>query len=461
MTYSILIVDDEALTLRTIGRALDGEGFEVFLANDGEEALKTISKEQPDLALVDVVLPGIDGIEVLRQAKKISPATIVVMMSAYHLVERAVEAMKLGAYDYLIKPFHISDMVTTVRRATELLSFRIRVHDTVQSAKGRYDFGRLVTRSPVMREILEMARSAAESEHTTILIQGESGTGKEVLAKAIHYNSPRAHAPMISLNCAALPDTLLESELFGYEPGAFTDAHRRKEGLIEKANGGTLFLDEIGNTSFSLQAKLLRVLEEGNFLRLGGTKPIQVDIRIVSATNKVLKEAVTKGEFREDLYYRLNVLPLFIPPLRERREDILPLALDIMQHLNKELKKNFAGFTPTAAELLQNYPWPGNIRELRNVIERMMILSKESDISEEDLPEELRDYHEEPSPVEVLSSLDVSPTGDQFVSLKELEDRYISEVLNATGQNKTHAARILGIHPTSLLRRLKKNHVLV
>ena len=461
MTYSILIVDDEALTLRTIGRALDGEGFEVFLANDGEEALKTISKEQPDLALVDVVLPGIDGIEVLRQAKKISPATIVVMMSAYHLVERAVEAMKLGAYDYLIKPFHISDMVTTVRRATELLSFRIRVHDTVQSAKGRYDFGRLVTRSPAMREILEMARSAAESEHTTILIQGESGTGKEVLAKAIHYNSPRANAPMISLNCAALPDTLLESELFGYEPGAFTDAHRRKEGLIEKANGGTLFLDEIGNTSFSLQAKLLRVLEEGNFLRLGGTKSIQVDVRIVSATNKVLKEAVTKGEFREDLYYRLNVLPLFIPPLRERREDILPLALDIMQHLNKELKKNFAGFTPTAAELLQNYPWPGNIRELRNVIERMMILSKESDISEEDLPEELRDYHDEPSPVEVLSSLDVSPTGDQFVSLKELEDRYISEVLNATGQNKTHAARILGIHPTSLLRRLKKNHVLV
>jgi two-component system, NtrC family, response regulator AtoC len=205
----------------------------------------------------------------------------------------------------------------------------------------------------------------------------------------------------------------------------------------------------------------LRVLEEGNFLRLGGTKPIQVNVRIISATNKVLKDAVTKGEFREDLYYRLNVLPLFIPPLRERRADILPLALDIMQHFNQELKKNFAGFTPAAAELLQKYPWPGNIRELRNVIERMMILSREREIGEEDLPEELRDYHEEPAPVEVLSSLDVSPTGDQFVSLKELEDRYISEVLNATGQNKTHAARILGIHPTSLLRRLKKNQVLV
>src|SRR5208283_2812845 len=343
------------------------------------------------------------------------------------------EAMKLGAYDYLIKPFHISDMVNTVRRATELLAFRIRVHDTVENAKGRYDFGRVVTRSPAMRDVLEMARSAAASDHTTILIQGESGTGKEVLAKAIHYNSPRAQDPMISLNCAALPDTLLESELFGYEPGAFTDAHRRKEGLIEKASSGTLFLDEIGNTSFSLQAKLLRVL----------------------------KEAVTKGEFREDLYYRLNVLPLFIPPLRERQEDILPLALDIMQHFNKELKKNFAGFTPAAAELLQKYPWPGNIRELRNVIERTMILSKETEVDEEALPEELRDYHQEPAPVEVMSSYDVSPTGDQFVSLRELEDRYIAEVLNATGQNKTHAARILGIRPTSLLRRLKKTHELV
>jgi two-component system, NtrC family, response regulator AtoC len=267
----------------------------------------------------------------------------------------------------------------------------------------------------------------------------------------------RAQAPLVSLNCAALPDTLLESELFGFEPGAFTDARRRKEGLIEKASGGTLFLDEIGNTSASLQAKLLRVLEEGIFNRLGGTKPIQVDVRIIAATNKVLKEAVVRGEFREDLYYRLNVMPLFIPPLRERREDILPLALDIMQFFNKELKKSFVGFNPAAAELLEKYPWPGNIRELRNVIERTMILSQESEIAGEDLPEEVRDCHSESDRVEeTLSSLDVSPTGDQFVTLKELEDRYIQEVLGLTGQNKTHAARILGIHPTSLLRRLKK-----
>ena len=456
MPYSVLIVDDESLTLRTLGRALGDEGFEVFLAMSGEEALKTLSDECPDFALLDVVLPGINGIEVLRQAKIASPSTIILMMSAYHMVDRAVEAMKLGAYDYLIKPFHIADMVATLQRATEMLALRVRVHDTVQTAKGRYDFGRVVTQSPVMREVLEMARRASESERTTILIQGESGTGKEVLAKAIHYNSLRAQMPLISLNCAALPDTLLESELFGYEPGAFTDARRRKEGLIEKASAGTLFLDEIGNTSPSLQAKLLRVLEEGTFMRLGGTKVIQADVRIIAATNKLLKEAVANGEFREDLYYRLNVLPLVIPPLRERKEDIVPLALDVMAHFNTELKKNFVGFTPAAADLMKDYPWPGNIRELRNVVERTMILCKESEIDEADLPEELRDYKPQPPQEEPLSTYDLSPTGDQYPTLSELEDRYIRDVLNATGQNKTHAARILGIHPTSLMRRLKK-----
>jgi len=456
MPYSVLIVDDEALTLRTLGRTLGEEGFEVFLAMSGEEALKVFSDEHPDFALLDVVLPGINGIEVLRQAKVASPATIVLMMSAYHMVDRAVEAMKLGAYDYLIKPFHIEDLVSTLRRAAEMLALRVRVHDTVQTAKGQYDFGRVVTQSPVMREVLEMARRASESERTTILIQGESGTGKEVLAKAIHYSSSRAQMPLISLNCAALPDTLLESELFGFEPGAFTDARRRKEGLIEKADGGTLFLDEIGNTSSSLQAKLLRVLEEGTFMRLGGTKVIQADVRIIAATNKTLKDAVARGEFREDLYYRLNVLPLCIPPLRERQEDIVPLALDIMSRFNTELKKNFTGFTPSAAEMLKEYAWPGNIRELRNVVERTMILCTEDEIDDTDLPEEVRDHRAVLPPAEPLSAYDVSPTGDQFVTLAELEDRYIQEVLSAAGGNKTHAARILGIHPTSLMRRLKK-----
>ncbi len=461
MAYSILVLDDEALTLRTISRALQEEGFEVCVAMSGEEALRVFAEQKPDLALVDVVLPGIDGIEVLRDIKRQDPACMVVMMSAYHLVERAVEAMKLGAYDYLVKPFHIADMVNTIRRATEMLALRVRVRDTVETAKGRYDFGMAVSRSPAMQELMEVIRKAAESDRTTILIEGESDTGKGVTAKAIHYNSPRAQAPLLELNCAALPDTLLESELFGFEPGAFTDARRRKEGLMERANAGTLFLDEIGNMSASVQAKLLKVLEEGTFMRLGGTRPIKVDVRIIAATNSNLKQAVADGRFREDLYYRLNVLPIFLPPLRERREDIMPMALDMVRRYNRELKKNFTGFTPAAAELLTNYSWPGNIRELKNVIERTMILAPEGDIAAEYLPEEIRDYIPEraaaaAAATEGMSAHDVSPTGNQFLSLREVEERYIHEVLSATGGNKTQAARILGIHPTSILRRLKK-----
>ncbi|HZU41742.1 MAG TPA: sigma-54 dependent transcriptional regulator [Terriglobales bacterium] len=459
MAYSILVLDDEALTLRTISRGLREEGYEVFVAMNGDEAMKIFAEEKPDLALLDIVLPGVDGVEVLRQMKQQNPSVIAVMMSAYHMVDRAVEAMKLGAYDYLVKPFHLADMLNTIRRASEMLRLRVRVRETVEKAKGLYDFGRVVTRSPGMREVLEMARKAAEADHTTILIEGESGTGKSVLAKAIHYNSPRAAMPLLELNCASLPDTLLESELFGYEPGAFTDARRRKEGLLERANGGTVFLDEIANMSLSVQAKVLRVLEESSFMRLGGTRSIHVNVRIIAATNSNLKETVAQGRFRDDLFYRLNVLPLMIPPLRERREDIMPLAIDMVSHFNDELKKQFAGFTPGAAELLGNYSWPGNIRELKNVIERTMILAPEGEIDVSFLPEEIRDAAATITNHEITSALEVSPTGRQFVSLRELEDNYIQEVLAATGNNKSQTARILGIHPTSLLRRLRKEHV--
>ncbi len=454
MAYSILIVDDEALTLKTISRALEAEGYEIFLAQSGEQAVEIAQRERPDIALLDVVLPGIDGVEVLRQLKRLDSSIVVVMMSAYRVVERAVEALKLGAYDYLTKPFHVSDMVNTIGRASEVLALRVRVRDSVQDARGKFDFGRVVTRNPALAAMLEQAKKAAESDKTTILIQGESGTGKEVLAKTIHYYSPRAQQPLVSLNCAALPDTLLESELFGYEPGAYTDARRRKEGLLEKANSGTLFLDEIGNMSFSVQAKLLRVLEEGNFMRLGGTRTIQVDVRIIAATNKVLKDAVSRGEFRDDLFYRLNVMPLFIPPLRERKEDIVPLALDMMKRFNKELKKNFTGMTPDAADCLRAYTWPGNIRELRNVLERTMILASDGDIELEDLPHEIREF--DAPPESTSGEVEISSLTTPFVTLEELEDRYILEVLTATGNNKTHAARILGIHPTSLARRLKR-----
>jgi two-component system response regulator AtoC len=461
MSYSVLVVDDEDLTLRTVSRGLREEGFEVFTAASGEDALKVFTEEIPDLTLLDIVLPGIDGVEVLRRMKQANPAAIILMMSAYHMVDRAVEAMKLGAYDYLIKPFHLADMISTLHRASEMLALRIRVRDDVEQARGRYDFGKVVTLNDATRRMLEVAHKAAESDHTTVMIQGESGTGKSVLAKAMHYASPRADMQLLELNCAALPDTLLESELFGFEPGAFTDARRRKEGLLERAHGGTLFLDEIATMSPSVQAKLLRVLEDGTFTRLGGTRPIKINVRLIAATNSDLKEAVARGQFREDLYYRLNVVPLFIPPLRERREDIVPLALELLQMFNRELRKNFTGFTPGAAELLQNYPWPGNIRELKNVIERTMILAPEGDIDANALPEEIRDHirsvrREEPKNGDFSSDLDVSPTGRQLVSLRELEDEYIQEVLAATGNNKTQASRILGIHPTSLMRRLKK-----
>ena len=455
MPYSALIIDDEELTLRTISRGLRQEGFEVFTALSGEDGLKLFREENPDLILLDIVLPGIDGVEVLRQIKRANPAAIVVMMSAYHMVERAVEAMKLGAFEYLVKPFPLDDMMRTLQRAAEVLALQVRVRDSVASEKGRYDFGRIVTHNPTTIKMLAMARMAAQADRTTILIQGESGTGKGVLAKAIHYVSPRTAMPLLEINCAALPDALLESELFGYEPGAFTDARRRKEGLLERANGGTVFLDEIGNMSASVQAKILRVLEEGTFMRLGGTSTIKVNIRLIAATNDHLKDAVSQGRFREDLYYRINVVQIEIPPLRERKEDIVPLALEILQQFNRELKKGFTGFTPAAAELLAQYPWPGNIRELRNVIERTMILNKEGEIDEGHLPEEIRDQRNEKKAAEAFNEDDISPTGDQFLTLRAVEDHYIEQVLAATGNNKTQAARILGIHPTSLQRRLK------
>jgi len=455
MPYSALIIDDEELTLRTISRSLRQDGFEVFTALSGEDGLKLFHDEEPDLVLLDIVLPGVDGVEILRQIKKANPNAIVTMMSAYHLVERAVEAMKLGAFDYLVKPFALDDLMATLHRATEVLTLRVRVRDSVESEKGRYNFGRVITHNPATIKMLEVARKAAETDHTTILILGESGTGKGVLARAIHYASPRTSMPLLEINCAALPDALLESELFGYEPGAFTDARRRKEGLLERASGGTVFLDEIANMSASVQAKMLRVLEEGTFMRLGGTSTIKVNIRLIAATNENLRSAISQGRFREDLYYRMNVVQLYIPPLRERKEDIVPLALEILQQLNRELKKNFTGFTPAAADLLEQYPWPGNIRELRNVTERTMILTTEGEIDVRHLPEEIRDRHPEKKNNQPLSEADISPTGDQFLSLRELEDNYIEQVLAATGNNKTQAARILGIHPTSLLRRLK------
>jgi two-component system response regulator AtoC len=373
------------------------------------------------------------------------------MITAYEILEKAVESMKLGAYDYLLKPFKISDLKASVARALEVQSLRIRVSETVETEKGKFYFDKIVAKSSDMNKVLETARKVATLEKTTVLIHGESGVGKDLLARALHYNSPRADKQFIEINCAAIPEGLLESELFGYEPGAFPDARRRKIGLFEKADRGTLFLDEIADMPLPLQAKVLKVIEEQSFTRLGGTSQVKIDVRIIAATNKNLEKEVKSGNFREDLFYRLNVVPISIPPLRNRKKDIIPLVLSFIQNLNHELHRSYKGISEEAAKILLEYDWPGNVRELKNIIERTMALNQVEEILPEHLPLELK------SQGAVAETKVLNETADtrEFISLSELEKKYIKKVLESTGGNKSKAAKILGIHPTSLFRKLK------
>ncbi len=449
--YSILIVDDEILTLNNLKKVLEKEDYEVLVTNSGETALEMFEKYKPQLVLLDLMLPGISGIEVLKRIKEIERETIVIMMSAYEILEKAVESMKLGAYDYLLKPFKTSDLKSTIRRALETLSLRIRVLEHLESEKGRYYFEKIIAESRGMKEVVRLAKRVAASDKTTILLQGESGTGKELLAKAIHYHSPRAEKPLVEINCAAIPESLLESELFGYEAGAFTDAKKRKIGLLERGDGGTVFFDEIGDMSLNLQAKLLRVLEEETFTRLGGAQQIRVNIRVIAATNQDLAKATEKGQFRSDLFYRLNVVPVVIPPLRERREDIVPLALLLIQEFNHELRRSYRGITQEAAQAMLSYPWPGNVRELKNIIERIMSLHSEEEVQFVHLPLEIRNWRASPES-EILKKI---VPGESMPTLGELEKLYIEKVLTFTSQNKSQEAKILGIHTTSLFRKLK------
>ena len=452
MAKSILIVDDEVLTLNNLKRVLEKEGYEVLLADSGETGVEIFARHRPDVALVDLMLPGIDGIEVLRKIREIESNAMVIMITAYEIIEKAVQSMKLGAYDYLLKPFKISDLRTTLAQALELQSLRIRVSETIESEKGKYYFGRIIAKSKKMIDVLETARKVAGLEKTTVLIVGESGVGKELLARAIHYNSPRADKPFVEINCASIPENLLESELLGYEPGAFTDARRRKIGRFESGDRGPIFLDVIADMSLPLQAKVLKVIEEQTFTRLGGTSPIKIDVRIISATNKELKKAMKEGDFREDLFYRLNVVPVNIPPLRDRREDVIPLILSFLQEFNHELHRSYRGVSEPAARSLLEYNWPGNVRELRNAVERVMALHDVEEVSLEHLPLEIRlpgQLIETPVPRETVEQM-------HFLTLEEVEKKYIQDVLKSTGGNKSKAARVLGIHPTSLFRKLKQ-----
>ncbi len=447
--FSIMVVDDEILTLNNLKKALEKENYEVILAESGEKALDLLESYRPHLILLDLVLPGISGLEVLKKVREIDREIIVIMMSAYEILEKAVEAMKLGAYDYLLKPFKLSDLKATIQKSLDTLSLRLRFLEELEKEKSRYYFGKIIAHSKKMKDVLDLAARVAQSDRTTVLLQGESGTGKELLARAIHYHSPRAEKPIVAINCAAIPENLLESELFGYEPGAFTDARRRKIGLLEKADEGTVFFDEIGDMSLSLQAKILRVIEDGTFTRLGGSQPVRINVRIIVATNKDLAKEVEKGNFRSDLFYRLNVVPINLPPLRERKEDIIPLALFFMEEFNREIKRNFKGLEAEAAKALINYSWPGNVRELRNTIERIMSLYQAETIRFEFLPREIR-QEINPDEEKILTEL-----SQNWPTLEQLEINYIKKVLEHTGHNRSRAAKILGINPATLYRKLK------
>jgi DNA-binding NtrC family response regulator len=450
MKPAIFIVDDDEVMRQTLSDVFRKRDYEVLTTDTGKEAIASIQRQLVDLVLLDIRLPDMDGITVLKKIKEIDTDLMVIMMTAYSDVQTAVMAMKAGAYDYINKPFELDELKMLIQKAIETQSLRNEVRRLRRQHENEDNRIQIYGTSPQIQNIRELIQMIAQTPRTSVLIQGESGTGKELAANAIHYTSRRAHWPLIKINCSAIPENLLETELFGYEKGAFTDAKSTKKGLFELANGGTIFLDEIGDMNSYLQSKFLRVLETQSFMRVGGAREIHVDLRFIAATNKNLAEMVHGGEFRKDLYYRLKVMVVDIPPLRERREDILLLTNLFIEDGNKELGKNVKGIMPDAKELLLNYSWPGNIRELKNVLERAMILSTNEVISPETLPIELREHQSSSRSI----SLDL---GDS--SLESMERRHILDILNRVNGNKSKAARSLGISRSTLREKLKKYEI--
>ncbi len=451
MPSKLLIVDDERLIRWSLEQTLARDGHEVVSASTGDAALAAVREDPPDLVFLDLKLPDTDGLQVLRQIKELSPHVQVLIMTAYADVGTAVEAMKLGAYDYLAKPIDFENLAVTVRNALEARHLKWKVRLLSEKHLHPFHFDRIVGKSAAIQKVVGLARKVAQSGAMTVLLQGESGTGKDLLAKAIHYESARAEEPFMEIACTAMPEALLESELFGHERGAFTDAKVQKKGLLEIAQGGTIFLDEIGDMSGGLQAKLLRVLEERRFRRVGGTRDLTVDARVVAATNRDLREAVDAGAFRKDLYYRLQVVTITLPPLRTRREDIPPLARHFLEHFSREFKKRLPRLSQEAERLLVQYEWPGNVRELRNVIERSMILEDTGELLPIHLPPEISLLT--PSPATVAPRFQLPGTG---VVLEEVEREFVRQALEATGGNQTRSARLLGLTRDELRYRVKK-----
>jgi len=445
----VLVVDDEENFRHILSVILKKERYEVETASNGEEALKKVLNVTFDQVLCDIRMPGMDGLDFLKEVKKMEMDTNVIMMSAYGTLDTAVEAMKLGAYDYVSKPFKPDEIILTLKKAEERERLRKENELLRKEVKKEYSFDNIVSKNEKMQGIFEVIQKVAQYK-STILITGESGTGKELVARALHYHSDRSQSPFMPVNCGAIPENLLESELFGHAKGAFTDAIRTKKGLFEEADGGTLFLDEIGELPPQLQVKLLRVLQDGEIRRVGESKAIQIDIRIVAATVKDLLKEVNEGRFRDDLFYRLNVLLIHIPPLRERKEDIPLLVTHFMKKHSQSLGKTVVGIEPKALEVLINYKWHGNVRELENTIERAIVLADAENIELQNLPHDIQNFEER---------VEATPLGEEEYSIKRgskvLETILIKRALKKTRGNHTHAARLLEISHRALLYKIK------
>jgi len=435
----ILIVDDEAIVRESLRDWMSDVGHQVLTAENGHQALEIIEKEKPGIAIVDLIMPGMDGIELLKRAKEIYPHIEVIIITAYGSIPTAINAMREGAYDYIEKPFCPERAELLVNKLVEhqrLVEENISLH---QKLEERYRFENIIAKSPKMQQVIEVIRVVAKS-NATVLIVGDSGTGKELVARAIHSQSYRKDKPFVAVSCAALPESLLESELFGHEKGSFTGAHAQRKGKFEAANRGSLFLDEIGEMSANIQVHLLRVLEEREFTRVGGDELIKVDVRVISATNKDVKKAVADNQFREDLYYRLNVVSIELPPLRERKEDIPLLAQHFLNKFAVENQKEIIDFSPEATDFLLKYEWPGNVRELENAVERAVILANNSYIEARDMPQE---------------NVQMNHSATVEKSLKESEKKCVLAILKETRGNFSEAARVLGISRATLYNKIK------
>ncbi len=466
---TVLIVDDEKLVRWSLLQKCEGWGYQALEAEDGGSALRIARAEALDLVLLDVRLPDMSGLEVLEKLKQNGDARAVIMMTADPQLDDVKAAIKLGAYDFIGKPLDFDELSVTIENALEATRLRTEVESLRGEVRRRAGYHDVVGVSRRMTELMNFVHKVAASEASTILIQGESGTGKDLIAKAIHYQSAREERPFVAINASAIPETLMEAELFGHEKGAFTDAKAMKKGLFEVADGGTLFLDEIGALSPFLQAKLLRVLEDQVIRRVGGVRDSQVDVRVIAASNRDLERAVREGHFRQDLYYRLAIISIFIPPLRERKEDILPLVEFFIDHYNRKFRKPIRGLTEDTRRLLLNYDWPGNVRELKNAIERAMILEDEQLLRPMYLPFSVTQPHSAVTAFEHTSS---PPAGGRSLadgrflpalsipeggtSLEEIERALVELALQQAGGNQTHAARLLDISRDALRYKMKK-----